>query len=61
MEDSSADEHVTSDTDLLTPLDRKTPDPSRDAPLRWLGLMAFLMINCAAVIALITLMIVKSN
>lgn len=60
MEDSSSNEHVGAATDdLLTPPDSHKI-PSRDAPLRWLGLVAFLLVTCAAIITLIVLMIVKS-
>ena len=58
----SASKPAKNNTDRLTPAASATRKPaSRDAPLRWLGLAAFLLVMVPVVLALSVLMIVKGN
>lgn len=58
----TANTQVVTTKDPLTQSPAQGPKvPSRDAPIRWVGMVAFLLVTVPAMIAIIVLMIVRMN
>lgn len=58
----TANTQVVSTTDPLTKSPAQGPKvASRDAPIRWLGMVAFLLVTVPTIITIIVLMIVRMN